>query len=1035
MATDSLNPQELTAKLQETRISSPPLKKKELPSKQTSFISQLISSNTALEPLLKALTTELENLSPNDTNSFFDDIVSVRSTFKVNRNFLSQTTSSLPQEGNKTSDTGPSDQYEQELLLAFISFKPTNRLAFANYISGQETRLHLGKLYSHLQKTSDLKFTALMATYPIVSTKAQRELLEISVDTIKIINNNHGGVSPVAAAAAKAAASKPSSAVTADSESKQEKSDKKKPSNKYEDRVQITASLQLISRYFVHSASIVHGGIDGNNGGHKSLLPTKEEEIKYIQSQRQKILSIIAPYADRRAPQCWVSPVVMTIAKLVEIDFEGSKSDLCALIDDLLLLSTGGSGQNQSDSTSKSPVLPSNYTDINLLIISLSLASLLFHISVDIGYLIFSSETMMSLQRLFITNASSSLAASEQVVLSALDLLSAACVQKEARVVVKTEFLDMVKYALEFSEKQSVTVLAASILAKATYAPGAVTDQARKQQKSKSTTFDSKPNNGDGDNKDDVDLKQISLIFEDILAEPLSLSENGKTGSGLAGVLLNWESNDEEIITKRYMYSTALEGLAFTSLISDIKLRIMSKITILENLVTVISKYTREIPWVYCALSVFVNVTTYAPKLSAEQKRLNKLKQYSEGAKLAAENSDEKGPNTNSQPSFEDDPKESDQMVAARCKKVLSSTKLVTELTISTPHFTIVCKDATAKILRNLATEKSTRSTFVQFGGVSILLYLLLPIEPGKNISVEEDSENEMRGIVNWSNYRVGPRDLVIATSALARILISVDPKLALSTKVSPAIVVRPLLRQLTNSGLVGNAPVMDRPTGPEGVLGSLSSLPDSGYSDLPLLDVFEALLALTNVAADDETSRALIVRLGWQRIEILLTSSNDLVQRGAVELVCNLASSPYCAEKFFDIEKSKGQCLSRLELLAALTDVDDLPARSAALGAVALLLGWGSIASDVIAKSTKLVTRLFDIVGEETNAGILIRALSALETLISEASSRRESVKDLQVVFTRAKSELLPMLKTVSKRCQDGDVNELVEIISSILV
>lgn len=108
--------------------------------------------------------------------------------------------------------------------------------------------------------------------------------------------------------------------------------------------------------------------------------------------------------------------------------------------------------------------------------------------------------------------------------------------------------------------------------------------------------------------------------------------------------------------------------------------------------------------------------------------------------------------------------------------------------------------------------------------------------------------------------------------------------------------------------------------------------------SDQPrdLLPVFESLLALTNLASSPDISAPnLIVRSSWDIIEDLLLSNNMMIRRATTELVCNLVAVETGAAKYLDGSKRSTQ---RFHILLALADVEDLPTRRAAGGALALL-------------------------------------------------------------------------------------------------
>jgi hypothetical protein len=97
-----------------------------------------------------------------------------------------------------------------------------------------------------------------------------------------------------------------------------------------------------------------------------------------------------------------------------------------------------------------------------------------------------------------------------------------------------------------------------------------------------------------------------------------------------------------------------------------------------------------------------------------------------------------------------------------------------------------------------------------------------------------------------------------------------------------------------------------------------------------------------------DDSVRELELRLVWQELEDhLLLSSNTLVQRASVELVCNLMASPNCVTKFVgDGSKREG---TRMQILLALADVEDLATRRAAGGALAMLTEWDAAVSAIL--------------------------------------------------------------------------------------
>lgn len=956
-------------------------------------VSDLLAKSDTLQELLTALASEIKS-NPDKT---FDQLIltSAKDLHFVSlyKKVQSDASSSTKTPSKATNNGG--------LLATLVASDKHVHDSFAAYISSFDPKQKLANFYSSLQTTSDPRLAALFSVYGLLPVTTQRFLLEIVSDGLKKINSR-----------------KQLEGANKDTEPN------KRTRESFFD-------LQVVSRYFIHSAAAIHGSRSGLPAN--STTPdSSSQEVKFVQSQRQKILSLISPYADRRLPQRWVSPVVMTIVKLLEIDHEGTVADLQTLTEDLLLLGTDGSSVGSKKSS----------IDMYFIVLAFSIIALLFHIDKEVGFRIFMSNPVMNQYKLFTTNSDPesgepSLLSSEQSVVAALDMLSAACLHKEARALIKTQFLGIVKYALDLSDKPSVRVLAASILVKTSYSGDKVLEAAQKKQNNDAKEKQEKE-------EDDIDLKEMSIIFETEVAKHV---EPVKDSKDIAKDEFDFELDDSESDSmSRSVYEIALEGLSFTSLKPDTKMRVVSNQTILDNLVAVITDHTREIPWVYCALSVFSNVTMYAPKITAEQEKLTKLKAYAEGGQK--KDVEEK---TDPKKDFEPD-----NLVALRNKKIIDKTKLVQALTNCAPHFTQTCCNTAAAILRNLATEKTSRGKFAQQGGISVLLYLILPLDPEREKKSQKESGKDAEDaalIMNWDNYRVDPQGLIVATSGLARTLISIDPSHALGSKISPTIAILPLLRQLSNVMEVGGS----SGAGLGGPLGQ-PTRGSAAVSDIPLLDIFESLLALTNLAAVDNTCSDIIVRLGWSRIENLMLSNNILVQRASIELVCNLATSMKCAEMFCNTDnnfKVLSTSASRLELLAALTDLDDAAARTAAIGAIATLTGWGRVVDMAMRQCTKLVNRLVEIVHEEVeqlqedsgseNVDVLIRALSALEALIGESleelmgdnDSAKEASPAMQSAFERSKKEskefilvmnkqLRPLLPSLITRSRVADVKEL---------
>lgn len=417
-----------------------------------------------------------------------------------------------------------------------------------------------------------------------------------------------------------------------------------------------------------------------------------------------------------------------------------------------------------------------------------------------------------------------------------LELLSSAYVNKECRASIANNFGELVNQVFNESTDSGTNVLAASILVKIKA-------------------------NSESSKKEDVEtIIELSSCIEDYLTIHQGFSDN------------NGKENVEENLQKPY--GTPLETLAYTSLLLPVKIRIITNKVIMDQLIFNIKNFTENHPpWVYCSLSILANLSQFPPPMTQEQKKVRELKGYAGKSVLDA--------------GRDDDISEDLSHIIKRIVSIID-TGIISIISQLGPKLTMISQQAVVILFRNLVIPSSTRSKFVQQGGLTTLLYFYIEKE---NIP------------------RLDLSSLNVIESGLAKTLISVDPSLVFSQKLSPQVVVRPLIDLLMSD----DSPVI-------------------------LLDTFESLLALTNIASFDEGCRRSIMRVGWTKIENLFTSTNTMVQRASLELVCNLSMSEVCAEKFLD---SSSAANSRLSLISALTDLEDRAAKQAAAGALAMLSEW----------------------------------------------------------------------------------------------
>lgn len=353
-------------------------------------------------------------------------------------------------------------------------------------------------------------------------------------------------------------------------------------------------------------------------------------------------------------------------------------------------------------------------------------------------------------------------------------------------------------------------------------------------------------------------------------------------------------------------------------------------------------------------LTVVSNLTAYRVTQSEETKKMSQLKAYANSSKPVPL-----------------DPLDSDKHVTARCKQVLDHDIV--------PALVACCKRTKSptsialvvRILLSVAKEQKHRAKMAQQGAVRLVLQI-------HNQTAKTDKSTSEAALIQRG-----------AAHTLARLLISVNPAHVFSAGMPATSAVSALATSLTDDG--------------------------SG-EQRDLLPIFEALLALTNLASmDDATARELIIRSGFNKLEDLLFSPNTLIQRASIELMCNLMASPSCVTKFADGSKD---AVRRMQILLALTNVDDLAARRAAGGALAMLTEWDAAGNAVLdAKEGKGVVAVLEMCEDESeemkHRGLvcLINLLNAPGNVGVKALATIKSVGGLELVTRALKGTKNPEL------------------------
>jgi hypothetical protein len=320
--------------------------------------------------------------------------------------------------------------------------------------------------------------------------------------------------------------------------------------------------------------------------------------------------------------------------------------------------------------------------------------------------------------------------------------------------------------------------------------------------------------------------------------------------------------------------SDSIEGLAYTSLKPEVKESLAHDPPFLKQLLQALDANHEAPEVVVGGLSIISNLTSYAPTLSEEQKKISQLKAYANATQHA-----------------EPSPLENDEHVNARCSAVVDA-GVVATLTKLNKGRSPATAQLTDRILLSLSRNPRDRGKIAQQGGVKLLV-----AHAQRNLQPSDQPPN------------------TDAAHALARVLISLNPEHVFAPGSTPHVTdaVPPLVALLETRHGEG---LVDQPR--------------------DLLPVFESLLALTNLAsASDAAAANSVVKSAWDDVEELLLNNNTMLRRAACELICNLTPTPAGAAKFADGSKRADQ---RLRILVAMADVDDLPTRRAAGGALAML-------------------------------------------------------------------------------------------------
>jgi hypothetical protein len=371
----------------------------------------------------------------------------------------------------------------------------------------------------------------------------------------------------------------------------------------------------------------------------------------------------------------------------------------------------------------------------------------------------------------------------------------------------------------------------------------------------------------------------------------------------------------------------SIEGLAYASLQPKVREDLSKSPKFLKRLIGTMSEPSVPSNILFGGLTIFVNITTYLPIQSEEDKRMAQLKAYANVQKAPP-------------------PSEllNDPAVTIRCKRLLDANIV--------PLIVHVCKKGSPTILAqssavllSLSKDPKSRGPMAQQGAIKLLVQIWEHIA--------STAEASTTGTTPYP-----PTAAPTTAQALSRLLISINPSHIFNAGLPSTSAIRPLVSQLSRT-----------------------------ESSTWQLHAFEALLALTNLASLDTSTQDRIIASAFDIVvDDLLLSNHTMIRRAATELLCNLMASSTCIAAFADPDASRQA--QRLHLLLAMTDVDDVATRSAAGGALAMLLSV-DVAVTALLRQEKGVEFLLGLC-EDDDEDVRYRGVVCVRSVVDVEEGKR---------------------------------------------
>jgi len=385
----------------------------------------------------------------------------------------------------------------------------------------------------------------------------------------------------------------------------------------------------------------------------------------------------------------------------------------------------------------------------------------------------------------------------------------------------------------------------------------------------------------------------------------------------LANMLKRMVISDKDSISS---LNDVVEGLAYLSVDADVKQALANDLNFLQQLFALVPR-RKALPTsatnsslLFGILLIISNLCAYRPRLSQEAAQIAKLKRMAKTSNGSNKTTAEEPPNI----------LEDDAAVKSRCRQVLASGALDV-LSVASGVESQGIKLALGKIYLSIVEDKDNRGKVLQSGGARSLSRVIQSSSSSTSSSTPSSTPIDA--------------SFLPAIQALAKLTITSSPVQVFGpTDGAMLDAIRPLSQLLL-------------------------------HSSSNLLQQFEALMALTNIASQSTgcADRIASIPQLLNKVELLMLEDHTLIRRAATELICNLVGG---SEEVFsryggssDVHATK----SKLQVLLAMSDVNDLPTRLAASGALATVTSSPSACQAVFElqmdrhRAYSIITRLID--------------------------------------------------------------------------